>query len=69
MSRLPLTRGPILYANTSDRVIIYGGQLSHSSPVAIKEQGFDTLQQANYAIQEAMAMSALTHPGILNYTY
>ena len=65
MSRLPLTRGPILYANSSDRVTIYQGQLSHSIPVAIKEQGFDTLQQANSAIQEAMAMSALSHPGIL----
>jgi serine/threonine protein kinase len=46
-------------------VTIYQGQLSHSIPVAIKEQGFDNIQLANSAIQEAMAMSALSHPGIL----
>ena len=65
MSRLPLSRGPILYANSSNRVTIYQGLLSHSLPVVIKEQGFDSLQQANASIQEAMAMSALSHPGIL----
>lgn len=65
MSRLPLTKGQVLYANSSDRVTIYQGLLSHSLLVVIKEQSFDNLQQANCAIQEAMAMSALSHPGIL----
>jgi len=62
---MSLTRGQLLYSNASTRVTVFKGLLPPSTPVAIKEQVFDSLQMANSTIQAAIAMSTLANSGVL----
>ena len=67
MSKYRLTRGATIYLNTPTKVAVYSGEISadESIRVAIKEQQHASIESANRAIQEAMAMTALNHPHIV----
>ena len=59
-----LTKLSLIYHDESSHVFIYRGLLQHTIPVIIKEQIAASFFDINQAISEAMAMSALKHPGI-----
>lgn len=66
MSRLPIWRGDEIYRNDSACVLIYKGILQGpNTPVAIKEQTFPSIDQANKGLQEAHRAMSLSHPNIM----
>jgi len=66
MSKLRPTPQSLLYESPSSQVRVLKGLYSLSSlPVAIKEQRFATLSEANPLLKEALALSTLQHPCII----
>ena len=65
MSR-PIWKGDEIYRNDSACVLIYRGILQGpNTPVAIKEQTFPSIDQANKGLQEAHRAMSLSHPNIM----
>lgn len=65
MAKLQFTKTRGLYMDNSSRVRVYEGLLTQTNtPIAIKEQVFPSLAQANAAIRETMIQMSLHHPNI-----
>lgn len=60
---MELQRGALIYHNPNTFISVYQGQLG-STPVAVKELYFNTLDAANSAVREAMIQAQLDHPHI-----
>ena len=60
---MELQRGTLIYYNSNTFISVYQGLLG-STPVAIKELCFTTLDAANSAVREAMIQAQLDHPHI-----
>ena len=64
MSRLGITRGSLIYTNSSTSVTVLYGQTFSGAVIVLKEQTHPTFQSASNSIYEAMSQSRLSHTNI-----